>query len=495
MKDLKYIILALLALILVSCEKRSSKGAIEGLWISTDETSVILPNGTQKTVLRIGKEHEGEYTARGVFLWKGCYHSEWELVDLLHDRNTDSIIILDADGDSFKGRVDWKNMKITGAVHIPDNEEDPVDFIRAEENLESELFHPRKPGKNGEVAYTYSVPEQLNDGLESASIMECGIDSVTVNSLMKEIINQEYGRMESLLVLKDNKLIVEEYFYSYNRERLHPIYSCTKSITSLLLGSALEEHSEIQVDQSLFYFFPKYDSLETSEKEQITLEHSLTMTAGLQWNEFPGEMYETDDWFHYILSRSLTSNPGEEFLYNSGCSILLDGVILFLVGKHADSYAEDVLFKPLGISKYIWETHPNGTPQCGAGLQMLPRDMAKIGLLVLNNGLWNNKQIVSKEWLLQSTKPSVVESEYFDYGYQWWLRSGHNKQWWAETPSVSKKEPQMIIALGWGGQFIIVVKELNLVVITTASDYDNDRANSKIPMVIEKIIPIIEQLK
>jgi len=495
MNDLKNIILALLALILVSCEKRSSIETIEGLWISTDETSVILPHGTQKTVLKIGKDHEGEYAARGVFLWKGCYHSEWELLDLLHDPITDSIILKDVDGDSFRGRVDLKNGKITGAVHLPDNNVNPIDFIPTVENLESDLFHPRKPYENGEMDYTYLVPEQLNDGLESASMIECGIDTAMVVSLMKEIIHQKYGRMESLLVLKDNKLIVEEYFYSYNRERLHPIYSCTKSITSLLLGSALEENREIQVDQSLLYFFPEYDSLKTKEKEQITLEHSLTMTAGLQWNEFPEEMYKTDNWFHYILSRPLTSNPGVEFQYNSGCSILLDGVIFFLVGKHANAYAEDVLFKPLGISKYIWETHPNGTPQCGAGLQMLPRDMAKIGLLVLNNGLWNNKQIVSEEWLLQSTMPRVVESEYFDYGYQWWLRSRHNKQWWAEPPVPSKEEPQMIIALGWGGQFIIVVKELNLVVITTASDYENDKANSKIPMVIDKIIPIIEQKK
>ena len=121
---------------------------------------------------------------------------------------------------------------------------------------------------------------------------------------------------------------------------------------------------------------------------------------------------------------------------------------------------------------------------------MLPRDMVKIGLLLLNDGRWNKKQIVSEEWILQSTKPRVPESEFFDYGYQWWYRSKNNKQWWKEPQTVSDEEHDMSFALGWGGQYIIVAKDLNLVVITTASDYKNDKANSKIPMVIEEIIPM-----
>lgn len=486
-----FLLSALLIITLASCEKRNSADTIEGLWISTEETSAVFPHGTQKTVLRIGKDQHGEFTARGVFLWKGSYSSAWALVDLDYDHKTDSIIVLDAEGDSYKGMVDLKNKKITGAVHLQNENKDPLDFVKAEENLEFELFHPRLADSTGKVHFTYNKPEQVEDGLETASVIECDIEIAAITGLVNEIINQEYGRLESLLILKDNKLVVEEYFYSYDRERLHPIYSCTKSITSILLGMALEDNKHNQVDQPLFHFFPEYRSLTSKEKEQITLEHTLTMTAGFEWDEFPREMYETDDWFNYVLSRPMNSIPGEKFHYNSGSTILLGGVISSLVGKKTISYAEEVLFGPLGISEYFWETHPNGTPQCGAGLSMLPRDMAKIGLLVLNDGYWNNKQIVSREWMFESTKPRVAESEYFDYGYQWWLRSGQNKRWWVEPQSASGKEHEMIIALGWGGQYIMVVKELNLVVITTASDYGNDKANSKIPMVIEEIIPIV----
>ena len=297
--------------------------------------------------------------------------------------------------------------------------------------------------------------------------------------------------MESLLVLKDNKLIIEEYFYTYDREKLHHIHSCTKSITSILLGIALEQHKNIQVHQSLFSFFPEYGSLETPEKKQITLEHALTMTSGFEWDEVPEEMWEADDWIQFILSRPMDSAPGETFNYSSGCSILLGGVISSLVGKNTITYAEEVLFDPLAISEFIWREHTNGTAQCGGGLYLLPRDMAKIGLLLLNEGSWNNKQIVSKEWLLQSTKPRVAESEFFDYGYQWWLRSNNNKQWWVEPQATSENEHDMIVALGHGGQSIIVVKDLNLVVITTAADFENGLALSKVPMVIEEIIPAI----
>ena len=108
------------------------------------------------------------------------------------------------------------------------------------------------------------------------------------------------------------------------------------------------------------------------------------MTAGFQWDEYPKEMWETDDWFLYILSRPMEMNAGSQFRYNSGCSILLGGVINYLEGKHAHVFAEDVLFNPLGISEFSWDTHKNGIPQCGGGLHLRPRDMAKIGLLVLN---------------------------------------------------------------------------------------------------------------
>lgn len=493
MKTLKLIPLVLLiAITLNSCYNSKLNTEIEGLWVATEETSLKFPHGTQKGVLQIGHDQEGELTTRGIFLWNDEYLSEWKIVNSKYDHLIHQITIKDADGDTYKGILDVEEKKITGAVHLQNNTKDSLNFKPADDNLKTLLFYPRIPDKNGVVNYTYQIPDQLDDGLQSAPISSTDFDSEMIVGLINEIIDQKYGRLESLLILKDNKLIVEEYFYGYNRSRLHNIHSCTKSITSLLLGITLDQHKSVQVDQSIFSFFPKYDSLKTKEKESISLKYALTMTAGLEWDEFPREMYESNDWFQYILSRPMEFDPGEKFHYNSGCSILLGGVVDFLEGKSANVYAEEVLFSPLGISEYYWQTHENGTPQCGGGLRMLPRDMAKIGLLVLNDGKWLNKQIVSEEWIHESTKPYVPENDFFNYGYQWRHRSKNNKQWWEDSKIDLKDEHDMIVALGIGGQLIIIVKDLSLVVVTTASDYDDDRlVGRKITMAIEEIIPAV----
>jgi CubicO group peptidase (beta-lactamase class C family) len=493
MKTLKRILLLLsTTATLSSCINNKSAKEIEGVWISTEETSTKLLHGTRKGVLQIIQNEDGTLAGHGYFLWNGDYRSEWELVNFEFDNQAHLVTLKDTDGDSYKGIVDLEQQKITGAMYLENDHKEPLDFIPAGNEIITTLFHPRNEDEAGKVRYAYTMPEQLDDGLQTSSINPSAIDSIVLVGLLNKIINQEFGRLASLLILKDDKLVVEEYFYGYDRTRLHPIHSCTKSITTLLLGIALEQHKNVRLDQPIFDFFPAYDSLKTKENKSITLKHALTMTAGFQWNEFPKEMYETDDWFHYILSRPMETKPGETFHYNSGGTILIGGVIHFLEGKQANAFAEEVLFGPLGISEYVWSTHKDGTPQCGAGLQMLPRDMAKIGLLVLNDGKWNDMQLVPEAWIHESTKPRVPESDFFDYGYQWWHRSKQNKPWWDDPKVAQKDEHDMIIALGWGGQYIVIVNDLNLVVVTTASDYDNDgMAIGKIRMVIEDIIPAI----
>ncbi len=384
---------------------------------------------------------------------------------------------------------------IIGKVHLKSNIQNPLNFIRADKNLAVKLFYPRIPDIDGKISYSYKKPEQLDDDLHTASIYNEDIDSGSIIRLIKEIINQKYGRMESLLILKDNKLIVEEYFYGYDRTQTHNIHSCTKSVTSLLLGMVLDRHKNINTDQSLFRFFPQYDSLRTENKEQITLKHALTMTAGFHDHEGPPEKDKPGDPFRYILSKPLKTKPGEAFKYSNESTDLLGGVIYSLEGKRADEFAKEYLFGSLGIHKYLWETE-NGITHCHSDLHLLPRDMAKIGLLVLNNGIWQNTQVVSKEWIRESTKPHVPESKFFDYGYQWWHRSSENKSWWKESNVGVIYENEMIVAMGVVGQYIMIIRDLDMVIVTTASDYDyNDNgqmARSKIPMVIEKIVPLFK---
>jgi len=466
--------------------------SIDGLWRCTPETSLKFPNGSLEPVIRISGAIYQKLTVQGCFLWDDLYYDEWELVNIQFDDSTNQLKIVDGNSSTYLGVVDQEMRTITGIVYSgdPDNSvpEDSLDFIRVDSNLANELFYPRLPDLNGNIKYTYHQPEQISDGLQTASIFESTSDSAAFYDLMVRLIRQDYGRLESLLILKDCKLVLEEYYYGYDRMQLHNIHSCTKSVTSLLLGIALEHNSTMNVEQSIFSFLPQYDSLKTEENEQITLKHILTMTAGFQEEE-GFEEHEPDDLIEYIFSLPLVSKPGEKFKYSNDCSNLLGGIIYSLEGKQVDVYAEENLFSPLGISKYYWESE-NGAPHCHSDLHLLPRDMAKIGLLVLNEGKWMNEQIVPKDWIDESTRPHVRESLYYDYGYHWWHRSKENVAWWKESDASIEDEHDKIIALGYGGQYIVIIRDLKMVIVTTASDYGNGRrARSKIPMVVEEIVP------
>jgi CubicO group peptidase (beta-lactamase class C family) len=480
---------ALIVISLNSCFNKNTATNIDGLWVSTEEASSQFGPGADKVALLIRRDSTKTLTARGFFLKNNELVQEWKFINVQYDTNAKRISLLDSDSDTLICSLDAQN----GILKREDKTQKPLNFVRADKNLEIRLFYPRIPDRSGQIVYRYKKPERIDDGLQTETINSNSNASSSISNLMKEVIDQKYGKIKSLLILKNNKLIVEEYFYGYTRNDLQQIRSCTKSVTSLLLGIALDHHKDIDIEQPIFSFFPEYDSLESGGREKITLKNVLTMTAGLEWDDYPREMYKTDDCFRYILSRPMAGKPGEEFNYNSGGSVLLGGVIQFLESMKPLAFAKEFLFTPMGITNYIWESHKNDILRCGEGLSLRPRDMAKIGLLVLNDGKWQDKQLVSKEWIRESTKPHVPESKFFDYGYQWWHHSKNNLQWWKEPNAVSLKEHDLITALGHGGQYIMIIRDLNLVIVTTASDFESGQmARSKIPMVIEKIIPIFE---
>ncbi len=495
MNKLKLFLVSLLLMFsLNNCVNENNTNDIEGLWVSTDETSTLFQPWAEKVALLISRDSSGAITACGYFQKDNDFKPEWKFISTEYDTITQTILMLDEDSDTLVCFYDAENEILRGGVHSEDGAPEQLNFVRAGKNLEIRLLHPRVADENGRIIYQYTEPEQINGGLNTESVYNYTTDTTAFLNLMDEVIDQRYGRIKSLLILKNNKLIAEEYFYGYKRDELHQIRSCTKSVTSLLLGISLDRHKEINTDQPIFSFFPEYDSLKSGKNKNITLENVLTMTSGLEWDDYPSEMFKTDDCFRFILSRPMSDKPGERFLYNSGGTVLLGGVIEFLEGKKALAFADEFLFKPLGIKNYIWESHKKDILRCGEGLSLRPRDMAKIGLLVLNDGRWQGKQVVSKTWVRESTKPHVKESDYFDYGYQWWHHSKNNLQWWKEPNATSPDEHDLITALGYAGQYIMIVRDLNLVIVTSATDFTNGAiARSKIPMAIERIIPLFEE--
>ncbi len=495
----------LLVVLFVSCDrnKTSSIGdiseqvhphyvSIDGLWISTQETSRKFGQGVHEPVLRISRDLSGELKATGIHLWNGDYNIPWIITDIQFNDSTHQLMFIDDDGDIYQGTVNENYTKIIGSVHLLDGiNKDSLNLERADINLGERLFYPRIPDLNGNITYAYQQPEQHGDGLKTASLFDSGVDTATFFHLIDRIIIQEFGRIESLLILKDGKLLLEEYFFGYDKDQLHKIHSCTKSVVSLLLGISLANHPEIDVNQSIFSLFPEFDSLKTAEKEKITMKNVLMMTSGIDWSKEPEKNEEIQDVFYQYLSLPMAAAHGIKFQYSDGNTDILGRIIENLEGKNILQIAESKLFEPLGISNYGWDNHPNGFPKCGSGLGLRSRDMGKIGLLILNDGKWENQQIVPSEWIEESTKPQVMESEYFHYGYQFWHHSEKDKKWWDSRLNPSMDEHEVVMALGWGGQYIMVIRDLDLIIVLTASNYySHEEAFSQIEMVIEEIMPL-----
>ena len=225
------------------------------------------------------------------------------------------------------------------------------------------------------------------------------------------------------------------------------------------------------VNEPIFSFFPELSDLRSPEKDRIQLVHALTMTMGLKWVEaVPNDeddndevrMHRSSDPCRYVLGLPVTAPPGQEFFYNTGTLTLLSAIIRKATGKPLDEFAREALFEPLGITEFEW-SRVKGDSDAGGSLRLRPRDMAKIGQLVLAGGRWNDRQIVSKAWIETSTAPKLKATDHQSYGYLWWLGGAR----------FNGRRVTWVGALGRGGHYIRIVPELDLVVAVTAGYYQD----------------------
>jgi CubicO group peptidase (beta-lactamase class C family) len=351
--------------------------------------------------------------------------------------------------------------------------------------------------------FQYAVPEQVSDGWATADMRSENLDVPLIAGLIERIRNDTYKNIHSILLIKNGKLVLEEYFPGqeedgkkqiYQRVTQHGIHSATKSVNSLLIGIAIDQKLIAGVDEKLSKFFPEYKGVfekKDSGKDAISLKHLLSMTAGLAWDESSlpytdprndhVAMNHSEDQIRYVLERPLVATPGTKFNYSSGISIVLGEIIHKVSGMRADKFAEQHLFKPLGISEYSWLKYPSGIVQTGGGLYLRPRDMGKVGYLLLSGGRWQGKQIVSDNWLRESTKQQAPDRS---YGYQWWL---------GQLP-VGDQRVITYGAQGRGGQFILAMPKLQLVVICTGWNDGNGLGEQAFDMLKRYILPADHQL-
>lgn len=258
------------------------------------------------------------------------------------------------------------------------------------------------------------------------------------------------------------------YQYYKNRkmeDKLFSVNSVTKSVVSLLIGIAIDEGLIVDLQTPISTYFP---NLELS-KRNITIEHILTMTLGLEWGEFgewggrPFPMINSKDWIKFVFDKKKELEPGTKMIYHSGCSHLLSAILQNVSGKKASSFAEEKLFKPLGISEYRWYEDSKGITIGGFGLCLKSTDLMKIGIMMLQNGVWNKKRIVSDKWVAQSTMARFnTYTKIGSYGYHWWVLNNDNGQVY---------QPHIFFAMGYGGNYIIVSEAHKLVVVFTSELY------------------------
>ncbi len=290
---------------------------------------------------------------------------------------------------------------------------------------------------------------------------EQGMDSQKLAQMLAAIQEQQLN-LHSLLIIRNGYLVSETYFEPYRQDTKHELYSCTKSFISTLIGIAVDKGYIEGIDHRIVDFFPDrtFANLDRT-KEDITLEDVLTMRSGLDWQDVDstfGAMYQSQDWVKFVLDKPMARPPGHLFNYCSGCSHLLSALLQQTTGMNTRDFAEQVLFKTLGISNVNWDTDAAGIPIGGWGLQLTPRDMAKLGYLYLRDGKWEGQQIVSTKWVESATQRHTETDGDLGYGYQWWT-----------YPSL-----EAYTALGRYGQTIFVIPGSDLVVVTTAGMDDHD---------------------
>jgi CubicO group peptidase (beta-lactamase class C family) len=266
--------------------------------------------------------------------------------------------------------------------------------------------------------------------------------------------------IDAILMVRDGYLVYESYpSGSYGPEDTHHIYSCTKSFTSALVGIAVDR-AYVDLDAPVVDLVggDVLGDLD-ARKRLISVEDLLTMRSGLGWDDARDyyRMEKSADWVDYVLSRPMAATPGVAWNYNTGNTHLLSAILDNSVPGGVVSFAAAELFTPLGISSYLWVTDVAGLPIGGTGLNVTARDMAKLGYLYLQGGAWDGQQILSPEWVAQSTTPHVTtefdQGHGFGYGYLWWIYE------WDTTYA----------ARGSYGQYILVVPELEIFVVLTGS--------------------------
>jgi CubicO group peptidase (beta-lactamase class C family) len=332
----------------------------------------------------------------------------------------------------------------------------------------------------------FASGRQRDGEFTRATLSAVGMDSTIINKIDTAVANNTFPNIHSLLIAKDGKLVYENYWKGHDelwgvdagikihaKDSLHDLRSISKSIVSACFGILMQQGKIKSTSQKVFDFFPEYAKQDTGLKSLLTIEHLLTMSSGLKWNEDVPydnpenseiQMIKSGNPVEYVLSQPMELPPGKEWKYNGGTTQLLAAIIERTTGQKITAFAEKNLFLPLGITRYEWFTYQGTTIYAAAsGLRLRSRDLLKFGLLYLNEGVWHGKQIVPRKWVEISVQPHInLGRGNTAYGYQFWLFND----------TAQGKPVNLITGVGNGEQRLFIDKARNLVIVITAGNYN-----------------------
>ncbi len=350
-------------------------------------------------------------------------------------------------------------------------------------------FFPRPPG----TKYQYHRPEMIGDGWSTASAKNLGMDEEALTRLVQRLIDSDPAErrpnlIHSLLVAYRGKLVLEEYFFGYHRSETHDTRSAAKTFASVMLGAVMRDGVQISPETRIYDLFGGLNRFANPDprKAQITLAHLMTHTAGLACNDNDddspgneGTMQSQDkepNWWKYTLDLPMAHEPGSRYAYCSANFNMVGGALALATRTWLPELFDRKIARPLQFGEYHWNLMPTNEGYQGGGAFLLPRDLLKIGQMYLNRGVWNGRRIVDESWIKTSIAPRVhispastgMSAEEFGNFYG---EADDAYTWHLSKVKAGDQTFDTFAATGNGGQLLIVVPKLELVVVFTGGNY------------------------
>ena len=339
------------------------------------------------------------------------------------------------------------------------------------------------------LQYVYTTPDAIGDGWQVSSLADEGMQETRISSMMQRVINGGFEGIDAVAIARNNKLVLYEQmpraldqfdaWVNNTDKSRHVLHSTSKSVTSALVGIAIDRGAIASTNVSFYSLFNygAYDNWDP-RKEDMTLEDALTMRLGIEWDEWslPYTNPNNDlvflennntDWTKALLDRPVTSDPGTTFAYNTAATIAIGQAVENATGLPLAEFANQYLFYPMQITTAVWWRSPTGLPVGGSGLFLRARDMLKFGQLYVDDGAWQGEQLISPEWIADTVVRRVDISEWATYS------EAYGFQWWLDDLNHNGEPVETWVTAGYGGQYIFCVPSLDLVVAFTGHNYAN----------------------